>query len=279
MDNKDTKTPYSLATEKSLPFWRTVGQAYIIWASNLAQVIRISWLWLLLMTPVLFAISWFIAPSLSELTQAASAREVMPRPSGFDLLVQAIETLVMLPMVASIAVAWHRLVLRDERVTGRAYLRLDRVVLVYAALLLLVKLLFTLPSYLNDMFAGTVTDAETMSTLLPNLLIFLLGIVGFYVVARLSVILPARALERDDITLGRVWEETRGNGWKLFWGYILCTIPILAVAGAGGWWLLTLDESRSVLAIGSVLFMYISSLSMLIAVGFLSLTYRYLLEE
>jgi hypothetical protein len=211
MDNKDTKTPYSLATEKSLPFWRTVGQAYIIWARNLAEVIRISWLWLLLMTPVLVAISWFIAPSVIELTQAASAREVMPRPSGFDLLVQAIETLVMLPMVASIAVAWHRLVLRDERFTGRAYLRLDRVVLVYAALLLLVKLLFTLPSYMNDMFAGTVTDAETMSSLLPNLLIFLLGIVSFYVVLRLSVILPARALERNDITLGRVWKETRGN--------------------------------------------------------------------
>jgi membrane-anchored glycerophosphoryl diester phosphodiesterase (GDPDase) len=279
MDNKDTKTPYSLATEKSLPFWRTVGQAYIIWARNLAEVIRISWLWLLLMTPVLFAIIWFVSPYLFEVMQAASAGGVMPRPSGFVLLVQAIETLVMLPMVASIAVAWHRLVLRDEHVTERAYLRLDRVVLVYAALLLLVRLLYTLPSYLNDMFAGTATDAETMSWLLPTLLIFLLMIVGFYVVARLSVILPALALEHDDITLGRVWKETRGNGWKLFWGYILCTIPIFAVASAGGWWLLTLNESRFVFAFGSVLFTYISSLSMLIAVGFLSLTYRYLLEE
>ncbi|MFQ5625447.1 MAG: hypothetical protein ACE5FM_02205 [Methyloligellaceae bacterium] len=278
-----TGAPNSSATERpkrvKLPFWRTIGQAYVIWASNLAQVIRISWLWLLLMAPVLFALSWLLIPFLGESTHAAPAGEIAPRPDGFLRLAHAIDMLVRAPMLASIAVAWHRLVLRDERVTQRAYLRLDRVVLVYAGFFLFLVLLPTIPQYVIDIYAGGATDAEMTRSLVASLLILFLAFAGLYAAARLSIVLPARALERNDITLGRTWKETQGNGWRLLWGHFLCTVPIAVMAGAGSWWLLASDDSRSVAAVGSVLLTYIAILGAPIAVGFLSLAYRHFLEE
>ena len=58
-----------------------------------------------------------------------------------ELAVALPSAVVDLPFLASIAVAWHRLVLREERVTKPAYLRLDgtvwRYVLYAVAFLLL----------------------------------------------------------------------------------------------------------------------------------------------
>ncbi len=267
------------AKQVKLPFWRTVGQAYVIWANNLAGVIRISWLWLLLMAPVLFAWSWFSIPLIAETVQAAAAGEDVPRTSGFLQLAQAIDLLIRLPMLASIAVAWHRLVLLDEHVENRTYLRLDRVVVIYAGLFLLFALLATVPQYIIGPYAGSATGAGALSDLLTRFLALFVGVAGFYIAARLSIILPARALERTDITLARAWKETRRNGWRLIWGYFLCTVPVSVIAGAGSWWLLAADESRPVTATGSVIVTYIAILGAPIAIGFLSLAYRHFLEE
>jgi hypothetical protein len=46
-----------------LPLWRTVGLSYRLWAGNFSELVRISWLWLVLMTPVLAIASWRRLPS------------------------------------------------------------------------------------------------------------------------------------------------------------------------------------------------------------------------
>ncbi len=54
--------------------------------------------------------------------------------------------LIMLPTVASVAVAWHRLLLRDEHPGPGFYLRLDKTVAGYAILAFLIGLIITVPS-------------------------------------------------------------------------------------------------------------------------------------
>ena len=55
--------------------------------------------------------------------------------------------------LSSIAVAWHRLLLRDEHVSG-PYLRLDAVVIGYAVLFFLIALLWSVPQYLGQIYVA-----------------------------------------------------------------------------------------------------------------------------
>src|SRR5215470_18907965 len=104
-----------------LPVWQSVRASYAIVARNLGQLARIVWLWLLIMVPVHVALSWLEQAKLvpagaqTALGWAGALAEALPVP-------------IELPFLASIAVAWHRLVLRQERVTRPTYLRFDRVV-------------------------------------------------------------------------------------------------------------------------------------------------------
>ena len=123
-----------------LPFWRTIGESYAIWFKNLPELIRIAWIWLLIMVPIVGLFMWWQAPAMMELMQNARAGRPDPNP-GMTALTQAINSIILLPILSSIAVAWHRLLLRDEHVSG-PYLRLDSVVIGYAVLFFLIALLF-----------------------------------------------------------------------------------------------------------------------------------------
>src|SRR5882672_9371473 len=120
----------TLLLHPKLPLWRTIGQAYAIWARNLPELIRISWLWLLIMTPVLAILMWWQVPTFTAMIDAAKAGRPDPTPA-ITLLAQVLNGVVMLPMLASIAVAWHRLLLRHEHVGSGTYLRFDGIVLGY----------------------------------------------------------------------------------------------------------------------------------------------------
>src|SRR5882757_6124970 len=113
-----------------LPLWRTVGESYAIWARNLPELMRITWLWLLIMAPVLLALMWWQVPTFTIIMEAARTGRPDPTPA-LTLVVQLLNGVIMLPMLASIAVAWHRLLLRDEHVAGNTYLRVDGIVIGY----------------------------------------------------------------------------------------------------------------------------------------------------
>ena len=127
------------AAPTKLPVWRTVGQAYAIWSGNLPELFRIAWLWLLIMIPIAAFLMWWQIPQILDMMQTVRAGRPDPNPS-FTVVTQALNTLIMLPIVSSIAVAWHRLLLRDEHVDG-PYLRFDGLVVGYALLFFLIGLL------------------------------------------------------------------------------------------------------------------------------------------
>jgi len=115
------------AALRRLPVLRTGGASNATVARNFGYLLRISWLWLLIMLPV-YAVIHAAVGRLNPIWWKEADQGLLAALLG-SLLPNVIE----LPALASsIAVAWHRLVLRGERVAQPVYLRLHRVVWRYA---------------------------------------------------------------------------------------------------------------------------------------------------
>jgi hypothetical protein len=272
----------SLSLHPKLPLWRTIGQAYAIWARNLPELIRISWLWLLIMTPVLAILMWWQVPTFTALMDAARAGRPDPAPA-LTLLAQVLNGVIMLPVLASIAVAWHRLLLRNEHVGSGIYLRFDGIVLGYGLMFLVISLLPAVPQYLGQIYLA-LTQPTGASQIDPVALGItsvgsIVSIVLFFISARLFLILPARALERDDITLGTVWSATKRNSWRMVWGYVFCLLPMGIVGGGIAFWLFSAAQSRILMAAVWTAMTLMWVIVGMVSVSFLSLAYRHFFEQ
>jgi len=278
--------PLTADGHPKLPVWSTVGNAYLIWARNLPELLRMSWLWLIVYTPLAYLFWWYSQPYF-----IASMQAIHPHRSNLTpVLNQALGllgNLITLPMLASIAVGWHRLLLRAERSNTARYLRFDRIVVAYAIVSFLCLLLPQAPSFLQQTFRYLMQGDDLGPEATANLraaiayIQFLASIatIGiWYAATRLTVYLPGKALDRQDITLARVWRTTRDNGWRLFFGHLLAILPIF---------LLVIPYVRITRAHGSrlsntaasVAISVVDILSGMIAIAFLSLAYRHFFEE
>ena len=222
-------TGIAASVPPKLPVWPTVRASYAIVARNLGQLVRICWLWVLIMVPVYAALDWLEETWSGEPGAQATyhwTREIAAAlPSAVDL-----------PFLASIAVAWHRLILREERVMQPGYLRFDGVVwryVLYAlAFLLLERGTLFICAFLTQNLA---IEAEFFTQLLIELLAAptaTTGVaiaIGFLVLPRLSLVLPAVALG-ERLSLRRAWRITRGNTLRIGVATALCMLPAVTLA-------------------------------------------------
>ena len=211
-----------------LPVWQTVRASYAIVARNLGQLVRICWLWVLIMVPVYAASDWF--------------EETWSRESGAQAtyhwmreVAAALPSPVDLPFLASIAVAWHRLVLRGVRVTQPAYLRLDGVVWRYVlysfAFLLLERGTLVICAALAQNLG---IAADFFSRLVIELLAAPAATgaalaIGLLVLPRLSLVMPAVAVG-ERLSLRQAWRITHGNTLRLGVATALCMLPAVTLA-------------------------------------------------
>jgi hypothetical protein len=273
-------TAIAEALPAKLPLWRTIGQSYAIWFKNLPELVRIAWIWILVMVPIVGLFMWWQAPAMIELMQNATAGKPDPNP-GMTTLMQAINSIILLPMLSSIAVAWHRLLLRDEHVSG-PYLRFDSIVIGYAVLFFLIALLFSVPQYLSQIYAA-LTQPPGATEISPGALAVtsigsILALIAMFFACRLFVVLPAKALGRD-MSFGTAWAATRKNSWRLFWGYMLSLLPLAVIAGGIGYWIAIAQPSRGVAASIWTIMTLLWALFGMVGVGFLSLSYRHFFER
>jgi len=221
-------TAISASAPPKLPVRQTVRDSYAIVARNLGQFVRICWVWVLIMVPVYAALDW-----LEETWPAESATQATYH--WMRAIAAALPSPVDLPFLASIAVAWHRLVLREERVTQAAYIRLDGVVWRYVfygfAFLLLERGTLVISSFLVQNLAFE-SDFPT------RLLIELLAeptsagtamAVGLLVLPRLSLVMPAVAVG-ERLSLRQAWRITHGNTLRLGVATALCMLPAVTLA-------------------------------------------------
>jgi hypothetical protein len=263
--------------------WRTIGEAYAVWAKNFPDLVRIVWLWLVLLAPVLAILHWWQVPYLQGLMRASSSGRPFADPNPMlTLVVQVFSVVIMLPVLASIAVAWHRLLLRDEHPDSGTYLRLDRVVVGYAVLAFWIGAIALAPSYISMLFqvmTGTSATMQDTLALVVQSLAGLVSIIAFFIVGRLSLALPGRALGRDDITLGVAWTVSKHNTWRMVWAYFFCILPWSVIAGGLSYWLLRTDYGQATITLILVVMGLFGIVANMISVGMLSLAYRHFFER
>lgn len=147
------------------------------------------------------------------------------------IVVQLLTLLVTFIAVCSIAVSWHRFILRDE--VG-PLMRLDNHVLRYAGNTLLIMLMVLAPALIL-VFAIAVSPALGSFLAVP----FVLAFGG--VVTSLSIKLPAVALGRTDFSFRDAWKVREGNFWAvlgvfllsaaIFFGIVLVLIMLTSLIG------------------------------------------------
>ena len=144
-----------------------------------------------------------------------------------QLIVQLLSGVVSLIAVCSIAVNWHRFILRDEMGTG---LRIDGNVLRYAGNTMLIMMAMLVPAIVLILAAMVVPAAVILG--LPLL------VLSGGIVTRLSVKLPAVALGNAGFGFRDAWAATKGNFWPCAGVFLLnaailigLLFAVIAVAG------------------------------------------------
>lgn len=202
--------PTATARER-LPFWSSVREAYVLTYGNLGYLFRISWAWVALMFPIGVACHFALAKNSSPEAPVF----------GWDTL---LAPPLFWPMLASIAVAWHRKLLADETWPEAWYLRLDSAVASYLGLIILTSFVVFVPAFAAIIWMmQSVEQSALGSVMVATASGLLMLIAGLYLATRLWLALPARALERSQVTLGEAWRASRGNVWRILAGSFLCT--------------------------------------------------------
>ncbi len=274
-----------------LPLWKTVGDAYRLTWVHLGSLCRIAWLWVIIF--IIFSVIAYHPLWPLELESRSNEKAILPL-----FALSLLPTIISLVMESSVSVAWHRLLLLNERTAQTVYLRLDHTVLRYFGRALILTLLFMVPLFLmilptlylipdsSDIVGASISeDAPTKEMIETILTVGFLVLIGgllltvlSYVPMRLSLALPARALAHNQISWRESWRQTRWNYWRLFMGSVLTlALPLLLTI------ILTviLPETKTQIeyAYTTALFDALWFVGGIIWVSFLSLAYRHFFKE
>jgi hypothetical protein len=215
-----------------------------------------------------------------------------PRPTEIALLLNLDNILLLLAGI-SIAVAWHRLIILNERpvfsgsnVAAKNLWRYTGLAIVIFLIdfLPVAVVMFPLFYFLFPSKAGGSSPPPGFFALIP--LFFVLYAVGTAVAFRLSLLLPARAVGDLSLTFKQTWHRTRGNTWRLFWGIVVTTVPPLLLAQIAFLTLIGIPSPANFasedfvtrMTIMSAIFTIYYLLLVPIGIGFLSHAYRHFFQ-
>jgi hypothetical protein len=268
-----------------LPVSATVKEAFASVLANLWPLVRIFWAWMAVLFGALaLMFRWTLTLYSGEASPLAG------------VLLGLLCSVVVLLSFASIAVAWHRLMLLSEQPPA-LYLRvvapvprylLQILLITLIAILIMVPIMLVASVILAPLFVvlSPATNSPDALPLLGSQLAFalvgvLLWLPALLLIARLSISLPGIAVERP-MTLSRAMEITRGNSWRLVCGTLLVSVPAylvgflmeLLLPQSGG----LLVASLTGLAVPILLLIaviVVNVLCAIAAISFLSLSYRF----
>jgi hypothetical protein len=191
---------------KLSPFKAVSHALNSVWSYR-AMALRIGLVWIPIML-VVGLVEFYVGrpdPNAQEMTPQA--------------LVQLITGIISIIAVCSIAVSWHRFILRDEL---PAALRVDGSVFRYAGNTLLIMLAMLVPGLV---FLTFVLLASPAVAILGLPLIVLAG----GAVTRASIKLPAVALGDTGFGFRDAWKVSEGNFWSCAGVFLLNAAILLAI--------------------------------------------------
>lgn len=207
---------------RKLPVGAAFGHMMNSTVNNLGFAWHVSWPWMLIILPLNVALSLY-----QFLNTPAAAGEPDPVTGMIALVIGLFSMFAF----SSIAVSWHRYILRDEVPQGWARLRTDNTVWRYFGNTLLIFLIVLACILVPALFAGLLLfafgDLGAIFAIPIYFAALLWGVASFY---RWSVKLPAIALERQDYFLQNAWADTQNNFWPLVGLAVLFALVILVLA-------------------------------------------------
>lgn len=276
-----------------LPLWDTICYAYSAYFYYFLNVLRMSWLWLVVVVPLTALSNWLQWSWMAALLANAKTGQggqggmspqvlaMASRPIG-TMVVGFAAGLTLALAAVSIAVAWHRLLILGEEpgpsgsniATGNVW-RYVGIGIAICVISFLPALLIAVPILILSASVGS-----GFALLIP--VVIVLYLTGAAAMLRLSLLLPARAVGDLGLGFGDAWRRTRGNTWRLFWGILACTLPpmlaaqvvsLLLVGFPGPGMFGTAMAAR--MTVFSLVFTVYYLLIVPITIGFLSLSYRH----
>lgn len=214
-----------------LPLRNTISLSYSTYFRDFIDALRASWLWMLISAATTAVTTWHQwAAIMAAQSGAASHPYRLPQAiMGFGYLNIAILWLACV----SIAVAWHRLLILGEHPGFSARNIVTKDVWRYVGMGLAIGLMCFLPiAVVAFPVFGFLRYAQSAGAgspwfVLALLLIFVGYTIGLAAGLRLILLLPARAVGDLNLTFKQAWNYTRGNTWRLFWGIMATTFPLL----------------------------------------------------
>ena len=178
--------------------------------------------------------------------------------------------LAILVPLSAIAVGWHRYLLRNEAPVQSSGFGFDHVTKTYAVAALIIGVIGHIPTALQQLTAGGTSDLQKTLQVIA-----LIGVyVALGITSRLSIALPAIAVEGPGAKLSEAWKATRGNTIRLFFGLMLSVLPMIATSFLS-FFLLGSRQDRMVYALVASLTGIASLLLLTIGVGYWSFAWRH----
>ena len=202
---------------KKLPVIETVGQSISFALKNFGLMVRLSWLWGIVM--VVFAgILIFMLRDRGEAVDGVSF-------DAFEIL--AIVTLVLLYVAAiyAIAVGWHRALLLGERPSWFS-LSFGLRELKYIGYAILIGIVSVLLFAFGVLIFSTVSVGAGGAATFVFLFGALLGgfVLMFVIIGRLFLVLPGTAVGDRRVSLAESINLTKGNTWRIAGGFLLISL-------------------------------------------------------
>lgn len=213
----DTKQPL-------LPVFATIEQSYGLAWQHRRDYWQIARWWVLLTLPFYFIFNWLTWSEMEAVLCPQPGHEIVNATSS--LVVGAIHALTFILVGASIAVAWHRLVLRGEPVPSGRYLGYGPLVKTYALFGFYLFLMSEIPLFVMSTASR---DLDGVYAAIVFGVFLSMFVILFYMV-RIMVKLPAIAVENEEATVMEVLRRTRWNFWRLLWGMVFTVAPSIVVS-------------------------------------------------
>lgn len=271
---------------KKLPILATTRIVYELTFQHSGYAVKISWHWLLLIVVALQPFLFFMT-TIDE-----------NKLTFFTLILLLPWLILLMAGWSSIAVLWHRCLLRHEEAEGLS-IRLDactaqyfkrfiNIMTVLFVLAILVRILARIIGGDEITLAGLADQRifDLVGLAKKDLLWFLISLsvsAAILIISlRLSVALPAVALADTKTTVSRAWDATAGNGIRLLAIAILTSLPLLIVDGLLIWaepGLVFEGASQTSLSLYTLLWMAARFVPLLLGVSLLSIVYAELIEK
>lgn len=210
---------------RRLPILGALGHALRSTWNNLPFAWHVSWPWLAILVPISLAVEAY----LPKINPDAADPQAMARNAeaalGFSLL-----GLASMLAFSSIAVSWHRYILKDDVPQGLARLRFDEVVWRYFGNTLLIVLLVVLAVLPFVLVISIFTAIIGLSNAVGETLVMAVAVLAAIPLTyRLMVKLPAIAVGNSAVNMKAAMEKTRGNSLQLCVAGVIVFLVVLLI--------------------------------------------------